>query len=250
MNYLLDAVDRLTLPLPSKVMQVKTIDIIDPETKEVTGTFDVACTSATRPEPLLVMLRDAVAGGIGSHAGSSPGRERIPFDAAALEMFDGIVKRINALYVGLPNAREDRYLQDRLRDWYLHFALRISRSEVTVEQERAMAKQLEGWARGIEAMFDPPNRMELTQRVNGLTEPVPCPSCGNRHAFDPKTGDQIVALVIDYWNVGESMLDDAVARCRFCEEVWEGRFRLRELRWQIDEAEAVAAAGDTQQIDG
>lgn len=209
-NYLLDAVDRLSLKHISKVEQEKN---------------GIRCVSTVDHEPLLLMLRDSVAGGIGSHSGSSSARERIPFDAGALALFDSISHQVNGWYIVLPNAREDRYLWDRLRDWYTDFENRRRAGKVTESVEHDTVRIVEGWARSIEAMFDPPQVLEVTDA---------CPMCGGRYAIDTKTGDRITALVIEYRNLGLDTLDKATGLCRSCLVVWRGSHGLREMRWDID----------------
>lgn len=281
-NYLLDAVDRLTLNHVTKVMQTKTVEDRDAE-GHVTASIDIACISEVDHDPLLVQLRDAVAGGIGSHAGSSPARERMPIDPSALALFDEIVAQVNAWYSNLPGAVEERYLHDRLRDWYIDYENRRRAGKVAEDAEVDTLKLVEGWARRIEGMFDPPITLELTQetrvpvmvpktrrRVDPETgeswrepvvdadgnpvmlpklkggvpvtrvtkvQPAPCPICGERYALNPKTGDQMTAIIIEYRNIGAETLDKATGLCRFCDTVWRGRNGLRELRWLVDHPE-------------
>lgn len=218
-NYLLDAVQKLTQPHTTKVPQANEAGI--------------GCISDVIHDPLLLQLRDSVAGGTGKHAGSSPARERIPFDAGALELFDTIAKQINAWYLELPGAREDRYVHDRLTDWYGDYENRRRAGKTTDTADRDTVKLVEGWARSIEAMFDPPQRIEIT---------TGCPMCGARYAFDPRNGDQMTAIVIEYRELGELTLDRATGMCRSCETVWRGRHGVRELRWLIDQAEGGDAA--------
>lgn len=246
-NYLLEAVNKLSQKHISKVMQSKTLaytpDATDETPEPAEMEMDVACISLVDHEPLLVMLRDAVVGGIGSHAGgSSSARERIPFDAGALELFDTIAARINAWYIVLPGAREERYIEDRLRDWYVDYANRLRAGKVMASDEKSTLREVEGWVRSIEAMFDPPTTFEVTTVVDDKNTPVPCPVCAEKYAIDPGTRDRITALVIEFRNEGVETLDHAVAMCRFCGETWRGRNGVRELRWLIEQDERVAEA--------
>jgi len=275
-NYLLDAVDKLTLKHISKVAQ--------------TNDAGISCISEVEHQPLLLQLRDAVVGGIGSKGGSSDGSARIPFDAGALALFDSIVARVNAWYLTLPDAREERSIDGRLRDWYLDFANRMRAGDVSDAEEKITLRIIEGWERAIVAMFDPPTTLELTEehwepvmkaktRVRVIhgervrepvmdelgqpvmiqktrtqitdgkreivplrrlvrTEPAACPDCGERYAHDPRTGDQITAIIIEYRNIGEETLDQAIGHCRFCGQVWRGRSGMRALRWSVDHPDA------------
>lgn len=264
-NYLLDAIDKLTRNHITRVVQ--------------TNPQGITCTSTVDHDPLLQQLRDAVVGGIGSKGAGSDGSARIPFDAGALALFDSIAKTINAWYAELPNHVEERYLWDRLRDWYVDFENRRRAGKVSDSAEQITLKLVEGWARSIEAMFDPPITLELTKEhrvpimlpkykrrvIDGevvkepvlnadgepvmvqkrdkdgapmtrlvKTEPAMCPICGERYAHDPKTGDQITAIILEYRNIGTETLDKATGLCRFCTTVWRGRSGMRELRWAID----------------
>jgi len=262
-NYLLDAVDKLTLNHITKVAQ--------------TNEAGISCISEVDHPPLLLQLRDAVAGGTGSHTPSSAGNERIPVNPGALEMFDAIAKRINAWYITVPNAREDRYIHERLRDWYVDYTNQLRAGKISDADEYTTVKLIEGWARNIEGLFDPPITLELTEehwepvlipktRVRVIdgekvqepvldinnnpvmkqkisrgkplqrlvkTEPAACPLCSERFAFDPKTGDKITALILEYRNLGIDTLDRATGLCRSCEMVWRGRTALRELRFDL-----------------
>jgi hypothetical protein len=231
-NYLLAAVLKLTQPYRTKVLQSKDLSILDAE-GNLEASHSVTCIGEVQHEPLLLQLRDAIAGGIGKHAGSSAARERIPFDAGALELFDQIAGQINAWYRPLPNAREERHIHDRLNDWYLHFENQRRAGKIELETDRITTHLVEQWARQIEGMFDPPQTIEIT---------AACPTCGARYAHDPKTGDQKTAVVIEYRELGEVTLDHATGLCRFCETVWRGRHGVRELRYAIDQAEATGDA--------
>jgi len=210
-NYLLDAVDRLTQRHITRVVQ--------------SNPQGITCTSEVDHDPLLIQLRAAVAGGIGSHAGSSSARERIPFDANALRLFDEIADQVNLWYRALAGHVEERTLQDRMRDWYIDFENRRRAGKVSDVVEHDTLKLVEGWARQIEEMFDPPTKIELVGS---------CPMCGERYAHDPKSGDRITAIVIEYRNLGVETLDKATGLCRFCLAVWRGPIGLRELRWAVD----------------
>lgn len=209
-NYLLDAITLLTQKHRTKVHQEKN---------------GISCVSVVDHKPLLQMLRDAVVGGIGSHAGSSSARERIPFDAGALALFDSINGQVNSWYSELPEPIEERYLWQRLGDWYRAYENRRRAGKVSDVEEHDTLRLVEGWRRSVEAMFDPPQTVEVTDA---------CPMCGGRYAIDTKTGDRITALIIEYRELGLETLDKATGLCRSCLAVWRGSHGLREMRWDID----------------
>lgn len=272
-NYLLEAVNKLTHPHKTRVMQ--------------SNDAGITCISEVEHDPLLILLRDAVAGGTGPHAGGTLGSERIPLNPTAMELFDDIAGQINAWYLALPDHREHRYINDRLTDWYLDYENRRRGGRTTRFEDTAVTAKLEAWAEQVEAMFDPPQVLELTveirqpimkpktrTRVNLDTgerfkeqvldgdgnpimkqkldrnrkpmfrvvthQPAACPVCGAQYAADPRTGDQKFALIVEYRALGAETLDKATGLCRACNAVWEGRHGVRELRWLIDNAEVDA----------
>ncbi|MCA0217939.1 MAG: zinc-ribbon domain-containing protein [Actinobacteria bacterium] len=268
-NYLLAAVQKLTVPYTSKVMQ--------------SNDAGITCISEVEHEPLLVTLRDAVVGGIGSHAGSSSSaRERIPFDAGAMELFDDISRQVNEWYLSLEEQKEHLHLHTRLGRWYLDYENRRRAGKVTDDADALVTRVVEGWVRRIEGMFDPPSVIELTEehwvpvmvpktrvrvidgervketvldaegkavmkpKLNALKEPVlrlvdtdpaVCPSCGATYAIDPKTGDRITALVVEYRELGEETVDQSNGVCRSCGTIWHGGSGVRALRWLIEHPE-------------
>lgn len=219
-NFLLDSIDRLTLNHITKVLQTKQV-----------GDLEIACISDVDHAPLLRMLRDAVATGNDGKNGATSGSSFLPINPAAVEMWDAIVKQINTWHRALPAPREHKYIWERLREWYVDYENRRRAGKITESMEADTLKLVEGWARNISAMFDPPVTLEITS---------PCPICGERWAFDPRTGDQIGALIIEYRNVGAETLDKATGLCRSCANVWHGRSALRELRFDIETHEEVA----------
>lgn len=227
MSDLLTAVDALTLP---SVVKVKQSD------------GDREWTTECRQVPLLVQLEAAVAGGIGSHAGSSPARERMPIDAGALELLSQIDAVVSVWYWSVPNVRLKVDLSTRLRVWYVHHANLVRAGKIGAAEDAKTTRMVEGWVSKIRGTFDPPIRLELTEMVDGRMVPVACPSpdCGERIAYDPRTGDRIIALVVEYRELGSETLDQAVASCRACGGEWRGRAALRGLRWLLDSAEKVS----------
>lgn len=216
MTAMSEAVDALTLPKRVKVIQATETD---------------SWVSELKHAPLLIQLRDAVVGGISKHAGSSLGSERIPLDAGALELFDQISVTVNGWYLAVPVPRRHMVITDRLRAWYVHHANLIRAGRVSEEVDREATRTLVSWMDQIRAQFDPPIILELLHRC-------PMDSCGQQWALNPSTGDRIVALVVEYREVGAETLDQAVGRCRACGSEWRGRFALRSLRYQLDHQDA------------
>ena len=221
MSDLLTAVDALTLP---SVVKVKQSD------------SDREWTTECRQVPLLVQLEAAVAGGIGSHAGSSPARERMPIDAGALELMGQIEGVVSGWYWSVPNVRLKVDLSTRLRVWYVHHANQVRAGKIGAADDVKTTRMVEGWVSKIRGTFDPVIRLDFYELVDGKPMPVACPieECGARYAFDPKTGDRIIAVVLEYRDLGAETIDKAVGRCRACEHEWAGGYGVRELAYYLD----------------
>lgn len=230
MSDLLTAVDALTLP---SVVKVKQSD------------GDREWTTECRQDALLIQLRDAVAGGIGSHAGASAARERMPIDAGALELWAHIEGVVSSWYWAIPDVRLSRRevmmrsgvdVSMRLRVWYVHHANQVRAGKVSQLADLEVTRMVEGWVSKIRGTFDPVIRLDFYELVDGKPMPVACPieECGARYAFDPKTGDRIIAVVLEYRDLGAETIDKAVGRCRSCEHEWAGGYGVRELAYYLD----------------
>jgi hypothetical protein len=230
-NYLLEAIERLTIPHKSHVVQSKN---------------GISCVSEVQHRPLLLLLRDAVAGGTSGHAPSAQSREKIPVNPAALELWDSIVTQINAWYLALPEPNEHLYIHTRLGRWYLDFENRRRRGTINSDDEHLTEKLLQGWAHTIEAMFDPPTTRELVDSE--------CPECGiswpiiitNSGIQNPRTkrkwydSQRVVGLVVYYRPDGEGGLRSTYASCRCCGAIWNGSSGVRALAYELERPDIYA----------
>jgi len=276
---LLDAVDRLTRPRSSWVLQANEAGI--------------QCRSEVKHDPLLQQLREAVVGGIGSHAGSSAGHERLPFDAGALKLYSEIEDALTVMFVELVQEPVYLELERTARQWYLAYSNKVRAGQVPDSDVADTLNQLERWAHQIEGKFDPPQKLELTvavretvmkpktrRRVDKETgeswretvlddhgqpimvpkvdrnnkpivrivrrQPATCPRCGENFAFDPSTGDKILALVVEYREEGQSTIEHGSGFCRSCEHIWKAGTGMRELAWAIEQEEKALNAPEGQ----
>lgn len=268
-NELLNAVDALTLPYVTKVMQ--------------SNDQGIHCVTTIDHDPRLQHLRESIVGGIGGHGGSS-NEPRLPFDAGALALYDAIEGEVAVWFVELTGKPVFASPEQTLRQWYLAFDDAHRKGDVSDQERWDRTNQLKGWAAQIDGKFDPPKQIEFTVTIrepvmvpvvrhvtNDLGYRVPvvqknpdgtpkmrvkvhwrtkepltrvverrpatCPECGENTAHDPRTGDKILALVLEYRDESTQTVQNAVIRCRSCEATWEGSHGCRTVAWEIEQEE-------------
>lgn len=201
-NELLDAVDDLTLPRPVKVAT------------------DNGHTWA-REDALLIQLREAVTSTLnsGSGAGGSPSTRNV-LDSDALHRA-GIITSAIGDWCALVDVKPTRDAVHDLRAWYVAYTNRDEPSEF-------YTRQMQTWAHQIRTMVNPPKSVEIT---------APCPVCGQGEYVNDMGERLTNPLVLTYRPDSGSIWSDARALCRACSEVWEGEWRLRELRHDVDDKE-------------
>lgn len=67
--------------------------------------------------------------------------------------------------------------------------------------------------------------------------PATCPECKENTAHDPKTGDKILALILEYRDESFRTVEHATITCRSCEATWEGGPGCRAVSWEIEQEE-------------
>jgi hypothetical protein len=243
-DLLLDAVQTLTVPQTVKWVQQ--------------NAHGISCTNSAVQDPLVVMLREAVVGGIGSKGGGgADGKARLPFNAGALTLYDEIDDTVAKEFHRLTHEPVHESIEKNLGAWILAVINGRRAGTITEHYEREWQRTLDVWIGRIRSMFDPSIVIEISEtykeprldaagnpRLDRLKQPIlrttvgpaACPRCSERHAFDRETGDQISALVLRYFNrEGDgAVLDGAVAECRFCGAMWAGERGIRELRFALN----------------
>lgn len=200
-NELLDAVDRLTQPNRSKVIQ------------------DTHTVTLEMP-PLLTQLEKAVAGTIGIGGSGSLASERNMLDSDALEKF----LRIRQDIVNWAQDVQAEFHRDdparTLRAWYVAWNARQHELDV----ERFHLRKCERWIVEIEAKLDPPRIRELPDR---------CPTCDAFEWFNPRDKHRYLhPLVVEYRPTGPDMIQEASGVCRACDTRWG----VRQLAFDIEQA--------------
>jgi len=215
-NALLDAVDALTKPIRSKVIQDGPIG------SGLAGQKTVTIEQA----PLLTQLEDAIRATIGKGGSGSLANERNMLNVEALHKATIIRSQIRewAQAVNI-EARPPDKTGDILRRWYAAYTLRPT----TLDAERFYVRQMETWSGQIEAMFDPP-------RIHDL--PNPCPVCGASEWVNDTDGLRYNRpLIIQFKPDGPDLIQQATGMCRACLKVWS----VRELAYAIETNEEETA---------
>jgi hypothetical protein len=162
---------------------------------------------------------------------NTPLAEKNILNTGALELYTEIEGQISHLHHALTGKPDYLYPEQTIAAWCVTLVAQIRAGRVSQATQTEVSDLLDGWVARIRAYFDPPRILEIT---------TGCPVCGERYAYNPDTGHQIPAVVVQFRDcLGPTMLDEATGLCRFCETVWQGRNELRELRFQIDRVQDV-----------
>lgn len=176
-------------------------------------------------EGLIPQLRASVASSIvgGAAAGALP-NERLPFDADALELYQGIECAIGEQFVelglGVPGLLPE-------------LNLRRIHAYLDDEDAETAARTWRRWSATIEDKFDPVRTLTITE---------PCPVCGAVTWKSPSGDIMADPVVIEFRGKStdaEPDISDAVARCRAttedgtCSGYWAGEQEIRALRWGL-----------------
>ena len=211
-NLLLEALDSLTLPVRSKIIQDGPVG---------TGLAGQQTVTVELP-PLLQQLDDAIRGTIGIGGSGSLANERNMLNNDALHRFMSISSTIRdwARMVGVEVKPADQP-GPTLRKWYVAYTARPTGTD----PERFYEHQMTGWATQIRAMFDP-------HRIYDL--PDACPVCGATEWVNDDDGLRYNRpLIVKFKPDGPDMIQQAEGMCRACLQVWS----VRELAYAIEHHE-------------
>jgi len=220
---ILALVDRLTLPHKTAVL------VEDDDGAESKKWIE--------HEALLVQLRNSVRSSTGAHPGAGGlASERNVIDSDALEHYDALVGQIQRLYAEVTDARPFRHPESNLRAWYVAFKRQVESKKVGREVVETKYKRLNRMASAIESKLNPPTVLEIT---------AACPRCGATHAVD-ESGVYRRAVVIESRITEYKSLDHTRARCVACCATWMHGRGMRQLRYEIDQAEAGDNASEVE----
>jgi hypothetical protein len=211
--------------------------VVDELTQEHTVTVDQkgVYLGIRNEQALLLKLRVAVASNVGGGEGAGKaGRERVPLNVGARDLYDRITSDITEWY-----GRETDYAEGHgrptpevtLRQWYIRFVSRYRSNQVTDGQFDRQIGLVESWVTQIRDLLDPPFRFPLT---------APCPICGLEWVSVYKADDPAEIERVRVLNAVErESIEESYVLCRNpeCGRIWKGVMEARALRTLIDDAE-------------
>lgn len=209
-NPLLDAVDALTEPLRTKVIQDGPVG----SGLEGQKTVPVVLPS------LLTQLDDSIRSSLGSgSAGGKLAFEGAILNTAALFTAMKISSQIRDWCVSLGVVPVKHSAKD-LRAWYV---ARLTKPQDD-DLEKAQILQLTSWAKQIRTLLDPPRERDLED---------PCPTCEAR-TWWRDGAEYFRPLVIQYRPIGANTIEEAKGTCRACGQVWG----VRQLAFELERRHA------------
>jgi hypothetical protein len=190
-------------------------------------------------DPLLKQLRDAVRSSTGArpNGGGLP-NERNVIDSDALEQYHAIVAQIDGLYAEVTDAKPFKSPDNTLRNWYIGFSDQVRKAKISTDLVVQKYRKLNSVAASIEAKLNPPTVLEIT---------APCPRCSADYGTDEQ-GVHRRAVMVESRIVEYRSLDHTRARCVVCGATWLHGRGMRQLRYEIDQAEILRHA-DNQTVE-
>lgn len=220
---LLDIVDRLTIEHPYRA-------VIEGRTRWV------------RRDPLIRLLREAIASSLTGGNGLASDLSKVPFDPDAMEQYDlledVILDALRAVSDAVPYLTPEK----NLRAWYTAFQV-----TATDEDTELWMKVWSRWTAKIESKMTPPVVMELIDMNTRL--PYECPECGMgwyeqilnsgpipgtrppRRWYDR---EKRVALTATYRPDGNGGLEKSAVECGCCGWRAVGSAGVRGFAWDIE----------------
>lgn len=191
-------------------------------------TDDEVVINKVAVQPLIGQLRTAIASSVaGGGQGSNLASERNVINAEAFDLYDriedGAVKLLS-IYAGI-----NPFLlpEQNIRQASVGIYKQILDGKLEEERIPWIIRSLKGWITAINRILNPPVTLELMGS---------CPICSESHAKLNET-DSGRALIIEWHNPDHGFsnaLQNCLARCRACRNVWTGDLQLRELAYVLE----------------
>lgn len=187
-------------------------------------------------QPLIGQLRTAIASSVaGVGQGSNLASERNVLNAEALDLYDriedGAVKLLGIYSPGVvPYLLPEQNIRQASVGIYKQLL------DGTLDESRipGIIRSVEGWSRAINRILNPPVTLELPD--------APCPKCEATQAQLGVMGETGCALIVEWHNPDHGFsnaLQNCLARCRSCRNVWLGDLQLRELAYVLEAKETL-----------
>ena len=190
-------------------------------------------------DPLLVQLKKSVLSSVGSGPGGGAlPSERNVLNTDAMELYETIAAIIVKQYGQVTDAKPFKTPEQNLRQWYIQFANNVRHGKVSADVVRSKLKLLADLKAQVDARVNPPSIIEIT---------APCPRCEAMYGQDEHGIYRHAVIVESRIDVYRS-LDHTRAKCVACGAVWIHGRGMRQLRWEIDQAEQTRHA-DNQIIE-
>ena len=217
-NLLLDAVDALTKPVRTKIIQ---------DGPTGTGLAGQHTVTVELP-PMLEQLDLAIRGSMVGIGGSgSLAHQRNVINADAFYLFTKISSTIKdwARIVGAKVTPDD--IGATLRAWYTKYTIK----QVTLDAERFYTRQMSTWAGQIESNLRP---------LRMLIIPGRCPVCSADTWWSKANHEEYKFPLVTEYNAenGANLVQSARSLCRACETVWS----VRELAYLLEHPAGEASA--------
>jgi hypothetical protein len=212
LNGLLEAIDRLTLPIKDPVWQ----DEWDDTRKRTTGRNVVTVNR----DPLLMQLRKAIASSTSAPANpvSGSGAKMGGLNLAAFALYETIDGRIRAAWGEMRGEPSKALSEAILRKWYLRVRNLHESNQMPESFILEWTRITRGWVRQIESMFNP----EVVKELVGA-----CPECETARVTN-REGEEQSALYLHY-----STDNSPEAVCRMCGWNVSGERGLLELGYHL-----------------
>jgi len=209
---LLDAVDRLTLPIKDPVWQ----DVWDATKNRVTGREVVT----VHRDALLVQLRKSIASSTSAPSNPVSGGSAMMggLNIASFALYETVDGRIRAAWAELRGEKSKALSEAILRKWFVRVRNLYEAGQVPDSFVYEWQRITRGWVRQIEGMFNP----EVVKELVG-----PCPECQATRASN-RDGEEQSALYLHY-----SSENTPEAMCRVCGWNVSGDRGLLELGYHL-----------------
>ncbi len=247
MTELLDAVDALTKPTTSVVVQdiYETVMVDGRPKTDDNGDMVREKTGQTRKvrlehAPLLDRLEEAITSTMSRQGGGgSEKHARNIVDSDALFEFMRITAQITD-WCAIVGIRATRNAGNDLRRWY------AARLATNPEHDDWYTDKLHLWARVIEAKLNAPRSWELRPA---------CPVCTATTWVDTIDENGVITevtrnrpVLVEYWPDSIDVVNTAHATCRACGHEWAGKYALNHLAVAIDNADTPEPQEETTPV--